>query len=315
MKTLILGGNGFIGSHLVDELLASGHSVKVFDRFPEKFRAPCQEVEYCQGQFGDPFSMAEALQDVNIVYHLISTTVPGTSNLNPVADINDNLIATVVLLDQMIKMGIKRIVYLSSGGTVYGKPRKSPISEDHPLNPICSYGIVKVAIENYLNMYQELHALQPTIIRPSNPFGPRQGHEGVQGVIATFLTRMLLGKTLTVWGDGGIIRDYLYVTDLTKLCVKAAEVGCTGTYNAGSGKGVSVSTIIDLISAVTGMKPTVNYLSSRLFDVQEVVLNIARGETTFGWNPLVSLEEGISLLWEWLKKERASHLSKQTDVH
>lgn len=304
MKVLVLGGNGFIGSHLVDELVASGHSVRVFDRFPEKFRPPRCEVDYRSGQFGDAFSMAEALQGVEVVYHLISTTVPGTSNLSPVADIRDNLIATVILLEQMMKMGIKRIIYLSSGGTVYGKPRELPIPVDHPLNPICSYGVVKVAIENYLFMYQELYGLRPTIIRPSNPFGPRQGHDGVQGVIATFITKMLHGETLTVWGDGSIVRDYLFVTDLAKLCLMVGETDFTGVYNAGYGKGLSVSGAIDMISEVIGIRASVTYQSSRSFDIQEVVLDNSRSETTFGWSPKISIEQGIATHWKWITSEK-----------
>lgn len=299
MNTLVLGGNGFIGSHLVDELLASGHSVRVFDRFPEKYRPAILNVDYRTGHFGDAFSMAEALQGVDIVFHLISTTVPGTSNLNPVADINDNLIATVVLLDQMLKMGIKRIVYLSSGGTVYGKPNIIPIPENHPLNPICSYGVVKVAIENYLKMYQELYGLQPTIIRPSNPFGPRQGHDGVQGVIATFISKLFHNHPIKVWGDGSIIRDYMSVTDLVRLCVITSEMNYCGIFNAGSGNGVSVTEIIELLTEVSGHSPLISYEIGRAFDVKEVVLDISNTKSITGWNPTVDFAAGLLQHWNW----------------
>ncbi|MBW4055879.1 MAG: NAD-dependent epimerase/dehydratase family protein [Proteobacteria bacterium] len=243
--------------------------------------------------------MAEALQGVEIVYHLISTTVPGTSNLNPVVDINDNLVATVVLLDQMIKMGVKRIVYLSSGGTVYGKPHKVPIAEEHPLNPICSYGVVKVAIENYLHMYQELYGLRPTIIRPSNPFGPRQGHEGVQGVIATFIAKIFLNQSLNVWGDGSVIRDYMYVTDLARLCIVAGEENHTGVFNAGSGQGISISSIIKQLEVISGKKPSVSYEPGRNFDVKEMVLDINHTKNITGWCPTVDLTNGLLKHWNW----------------
>jgi len=299
MNTLVLGGNGFIGSHLVDELLASGHSVRVFDRFPEKYRPPISNVDYRTGNFGDAFSMAEALQGIDVVFHLISTTVPGTSNLNPVADINDNLISTVVLLDQMIKIGIKRIVYLSSGGTVYGKPNIIPIPENHPLNPICSYGVVKVAIENYLKMYQELYGLQPTIIRPSNPFGPRQGHDGVQGVIATFISKLFHNHPIKVWGDGSIIRDYMSVTDLVRLCVITSEMNYCDIFNAGSGNGVSVTEIIELLTEVSGHSPLISYEIGRAFDVKEVVLDISNTKSITGWNPTVDFAAGLLQHWNW----------------
>lgn len=299
MNVLVLGGNGFIGSHLVDDLLRTGHSVRVLDRFPEKFRTPLHNVDYRTGNFGDAFAVAEALQGIDIVYHLVSTTVPGTSNLNPIADINDNLVATIVLLDQMVKMGIKRIVYLSSGGTVYGKPQKVPIPEEHPLDPICSYGVVKVAIEKYLNMYQELYGLRPLIIRPSNPFGPRQGHGGVQGVIATFIAKVFHDQPITVWGDGSVVRDYMYVTDLVRLCVLAGEETNTGVFNAGSGAGVSISKIIDLLKDVTGKQPVVLFEPGRAFDVKEMVLDINNTKKIIGWHPVVDFYDGLMKHWNW----------------
>jgi len=223
MKVLVLGGNGFIGSHVVDQLLAAGHKVRVFDRSAERYRDPIKQVEYRLGRFDDTFQVAEALQGMDAVCHLISTTVPGTSNLDPVADVKNNLINTLNLLEQMRKKGLRRILYLSSGGTVYGNPESSPISENHPLKPISSYGIVKVAIEKYLFMYQQLYGLQPVILRPSNPYGPRQGHAGVQGLIGTLLARAFSGETLEIWGDGSIVRDYMHVSDLARLCVVALE--------------------------------------------------------------------------------------------
>jgi len=303
MNVLVLGGNGFIGSHLVDELLIAGHSVRVFDHFSERYRPPLLGVDYRFGQFGDVFSMAEALHSIDLVYHLISTTVPSTSNMNPVDDISDNLIPSVVLLEQMIKMGIKRIVFISSGGTVYGVPQSVPVSEEHPLNPICSYGVIKVAIENYLKMYMELYGLKPTIIRPSNPFGPRQGHDGVQGVISTFLSKALRGEPLNVWGDGSIVRDFLYISDLVKLAVTAGESGYVGVFNAGYGSGVSIRTVIDMISEAVGVSPVINFQPKRSFDIQEVFLDIAKASSTFNWKPTVNLEQGILNHLKWLKTQ------------
>ncbi len=304
MNTLVFGGNGFIGSHLVDELMQAGHSVRVFDRLPERFRFPRPGVDYRSGHFGDAFSMAEALQDIEVVYHLISTTVPGTSNLNPVADISDNLIATVVLLEQMAKVGVKRIVYLSSGGTVYGNPINLPIAEDHPLHPICSYGVVKVAVENYLAMYQELYGIHPTIIRPSNPFGPRQGHLGVQGVIATFLARIYDNQPLNVWGDGSIVRDYIAATDLVRLCRIVGELSIGGVFNAGSGRGISISDLIAVLIEVTGRQTEVAFEPSRKLDVKEVVLDISHATSSAGWSPSTDFAEEVDRHWRWYSSLR-----------
>lgn len=296
----MLGGNGFIGSHVVDCLVEAGHSVRVFDRSPERFRPPLSKVEYVTGLFGDSFSIAEALAGIDVVYHLISTTLPGTSNLNIKADVEDNLIATLALLEQMSNMGVKRIIYLSSGGTVYGKPQRNPVTEEHPLRPICSYGVVKVAVENYLFMFQQLYGISACIMRPSNAYGPRQGHIGVQGIISTFLTKMLERKPLVVWGDGSIIRDYLYVKDLAKICLIVGESEVSGVFNVGYGKGYSISTIVETISNVVGRKPVVRYEPARHFDVQEVLLDISKIRRTFDWTPEISLFDGIRNQWKWL---------------
>lgn len=301
MKVLVLGGNGFIGSHVVDHLLDAGHKVRVFDRAPERYRSPIKQVEYRLGGFDDSFQVAEALQGMDAVCHLISTTVPGTSNLNPVADIQSNLVNTVHLLDQMRKQGLSRILYLSSGGTVYGNLEGSPVSENHPLRPISSYGIVKVAIENYMHMYQQLYGLEPVILRPSNPYGSRQGHAGVQGLIGTLLARSLAGEALEIWGDGSVVRDYMHVDDLARLCVTAMESESCGVFNAGSGEGSSINEIIELIRAATTEVLQVNYREGRAFDVKEVVLDISRAKEEFGWQPEISLSDGIKEQLQWLR--------------
>ena len=181
MTVLVLGGCGFIGSHLVDALLRHGVGVRVFDRQAERFRPPVHGVEYRFGNFSDRMSLVEAMTGVDVVIHLISTTFPGTADLDPRTDVKDNLIGTLNLLDSMVSLGIKRIVYFSSGGTVYGVPDRVPIPESHALRPINSYGIVKAAIENYLEMYRRTRGISPLILRPSNPYGPRQGHAQAEG--------------------------------------------------------------------------------------------------------------------------------------
>ena len=302
MRILVLGGNGFIWSHVVDHLLAAGHKVRVFDRSPERYRAPLKHVEYMLGRFDDTFQVAEALQGVDAVCHLISTTVPGTSNLDPVADIEDNLVSTLHLLEQMRKKSLHRILYLSSGGAVYGNTEVSPIDEKHPLNPISSYGIVKVAIEKYLYMYQQLYGLQPIILRPSNPYGPRQGHAGVQGLIGTLLAKGLADEALEIWGDGSVVRDYMHVTDLARLCVAALESETCGVFNAGSGEGLTTNEVIEQLRKLTaGGGQQVKYSKGRSFDVKEAVLDISRAKAEFNWKPEVPLASGIGDYIQWLK--------------
>lgn len=301
MKILVLGGCGFIGSHVVDALLARGHDVAVFDRGPEKFREPLPGVSYFHGDFADDMLLAEALSGVQAVIHLISTTFPGTANLNPKADVADNLIRTLALLEMMASLGISRLIYMSSGGTVYGVPERDPIPEDHPLRPINSYGIVKVAIESYLSMYARNAGLQTAAVRAANPFGPRQGHVGVQGVISTFLNKVLQDKPIEIWGDGSVVRDYLHVRDLADLCADLCASEVTGPINGGSGAGRSLNEVVAAISAVTGRQIAPVFRPGRALDVPRSVLDISRARDLLGWTPRIAFEDAVSETWDWLR--------------
>lgn len=303
MKCLILGGSGFIGSHVVDAALARGHMVRVYDRAPERFRPTPPAVEFVQGDLGDTASLAEAMVGVDMVFHLVSTTVPTTANLDPIADIRGNLIATLRLMELMRAQGVRRMLYLSSGGTVYGVPAVDPVPEDHPLRPISSYGIVKVAIENYIRMEASLNGLEAVILRPSNPFGPRQGHGGVQGIIGTYMWRHAQGEGMELWGDGSIVRDFIDVRDLARLCLTCAEAGTTGTFNAGAGEGHSVREIIDGIGRVSGTPLTPAIKPGRKFDVPRVVLDISAVRAATGWSPEISFEAGLAETWDWVKEQ------------
>jgi UDP-glucose 4-epimerase len=301
MKVLVIGGNGFIGSHIVDRLLAHGHSVRVFDRQPERFRAPLTGVDYCLGDFADRMTLVEALAGVDAVYHLVSTTLPGTADLDPKTDIQDNLIGTINLLELMQGIRTKRILFLSSGGTVYGIPDVIPIPETHPLRPINSYGIVKCAIEHYLDFYRRARGLSPVIIRASNPFGPRQAHSGVQGVISTFLRRVLSGEPIEIWGDGTIVRDYLDVGDLAEICVRAGTSDSEGAYNAGSGYGLSINEIVQAVRKVSGSDFKTVHKPGRHIDVPRSVLDCSRARKDFGWKCEIQFDSALRATWEWLK--------------
>jgi len=300
MRILVLGGNGFIGSHVVDALLGAGHKVRVFDRGPEKFRAPLQNVDYRIASFTDFPALAEALEEIDVVFHFISTTVPSTSNLDPIGDIEGNLITTVKLLQLMVQKDVRRIVYLSSGGTVYGIPKQVPIPVTHPLIPICSYGVVKLAIENYLLMFKSLHGIEPLIFRVSNPYGERQGHQGIQGAVGTFLQRALHGEPVVIWGDGSVVRDFIYVGDLANICLQAVN-GISGIYNVGSGSGASIKQVLECVEIATGMELQVEYKTSRNFDIPQVVLDVSDTKNHFQWNPDVDLLQGIKRTWSWVK--------------
>lgn len=301
MRVLVIGGCGFIGSHLVDRLLAHGHSVRVFDRQPERFRQPLKGVEYLHGNFNDRMAIIEALAGVGAVAHLVSTTFPSTADLDPRTDVQDNLLGTLALMDSMVSLGVGRILFLSSGGTVYGPPDKVPIPESHPLRPINSYGIVKASIEHYLDMYRRTRGISSVVIRASNPYGPRQAHTGVQGIISTYLNRLLAGESLEVWGDGSVVRDYLHVTDLAEMCALGIASAQTGPYNAGSGQGTSVREIIDILRAVTGQAVEPIYKPGRVIDVKQSVLDPSRARADFGWECRVPLFDGIAATYDWMR--------------
>jgi len=303
MRSLVIGGCGFIGSHIVDALLSDGHSVRVFDRQPERHRPPLQRIDYMYGDFGDRMAVAEALTGVDVVYHAVSTTFPGTANLDPASDVQDNLISTLRLLDLMRDIGTKKIIYLSSGGTVYGPPQITPTPEDHPLQPINSYGIVKAAIEHYLMMYHDLYGILPVSIRASNPYGERQGHSGVQGVISTFLNRVAMEEEIEIWGDGTVVRDYLHVADLARACVLAGQADYCGPVNIGSGEGQSLNDILDALHSVTDQDFKVIYKDAR--DVKRSILDVSLAKSEFNWSTEVSLTDGLLRTWDWLKETKS----------
>jgi len=292
MKVLVIGGNGFIGTHLVDRLIELKYDVRVLDRCAERLRQPLSQVEYQIGDYQDA-KLSLALEGVDCVFHLVSTTVPGTSNQDIPFDIHSNLIGSITLFQKMCEHGIKRIIFLSSGGTVYGEPHQPLVSEEHPLEPICSYGVVKVAIENYLRMFERLYGFQAVIIRPSNPYGPRQLANTGQGVIATFIDKVKKQSPIEVWGDGSVKRDFIYVTDLVNLIINAAESNKSITLNAASGYAISINEIIQKLELVTNQNADVNYSGGRSFDVKEIALDISKANSELGWKPQVDIETGL----------------------
>lgn len=290
MKILILGGSGFIGAHIVEGLLADGHELRVYDRATFIHKTG---VENIHADIGDVMALSEALIGVDVVIHLISTSVPSTSNKDPISDVSGNLINTLKLLDVMYQTDVNKIIYFSSGGTVYGLPQQVPMTEQHPTNPICSYGIVKLAIEKYLLMYAELYGFTSTILRPSNPYGPGQKHMGVQGFIGTCINSALNNTKLSIWGDGSVIRDYIYISDVvdaTKLAVRNMQ---SGTFNISSGDGYSLSEIVSYVEKYTQKTIQIEFKNKRDFDIPTMILDNQKAGKHFKWKPVVDIDCGI----------------------
>ncbi|MCY0979377.1 NAD-dependent epimerase/dehydratase family protein [Chryseobacterium wangxinyae] len=303
MKYVVLGGNGFIGSYVVDILISKGHEVTVFDLGSEKFRQPLSDVKYVFGDINNQKLVESAFKGKDVLIHCISTTVPITSNQNIEFDIESNLINSVKLFRTACEKNIKRIVYLSSGGAVYGEPEIVPIKEDSSTNPISSYGITKLAIEKYLAYFSLNYGVEYNIIRPSNPYGPRQNPFSNQGVISVFLGKVFQKQNLEVWGDGNISKDYVFITDLADAIYEASICTSNGEiFNIGSGKGTSINEIISTIKNVCESNFEVQYLESNKFDVQHICLDIEKAKKDLLFSPKVNLMLGISETWAFLEK-------------
>ena len=302
-RVLLLGGTGFIGKNLQHDLVNKDLAVRVLAR---SLTADSSEYidgfEYIQGTLDDIDQLSLALSGVDVVVHMVSTTVPSTSNLDPVFDIQSNLVAIVRLLELMKEQGVKRIIFLSSGGTVYGNPEYLPVDEKHPLNPICSYGIVKIAIENYLHIYKALHGFSILTLRVSNPYGPFQGKLGVQGVIGTFMNRIINNVPIEIWGDGSVRRDYIYIYDLVEIISKAVlQDDIEGVFNIGSGHSVSITELLTVISEITGKTAIVNYKPARSFDIENIYLDISKVQQVVGWQPSTDIRTGVQRYYSWLQ--------------
>ncbi len=303
MRVLILGGNGFIGSHLVDEAGRHGHQVRVFDRHPERYREPLNGVEYVVGDFGSRADVSEALNGIDLVFHLVGTTLPQTSNEDPAFDVEANVIRAIALLEECVAKGVQKVVYVSSGGTVYGIPGVLPVREDSPTSPISSYGITRLFVEKYLELFRRLRGLEYAVVRPSNAYGPRQNPCAAQGIVSVFLGRILEGRGITIWGDGSVVRDYVYVQDLVEGIYAAAVPPSTHrVFNLGSGAGVSVNELVELIARQVGSDVKVEYEAGRAFDVPAIYLDVSRAAEELGWRPTTSLSDGIARTLEFLRQ-------------
>lgn len=300
LKVLVLGGNGFIGSNLVDALIAQGYFVRVFDRFNNNITN--KNYEFIEGDFLNDEAVIEAMHGCDICFHLVSTVIPNTSNLNPLFDIESNLLGSVKLLNNAINSGIKKIIFLSSGGTVYGSPTYLPIDENHPTNPICSYGIIKLAIEKYLSLYRRLYGLDYIILRLSNPFGERQSINSAQGAVAVFLGKALQKEPIEIWGDGSVIRDYIHISDVVRaMLLTITYQGKEHIFNIGSGHGISLNDVLQEIERVTGSSVARKYTQGRTFDVPVSILSVDRAIKELNWTPQVTLMEGLTRMMSWFK--------------
>ena len=300
MKVLVLGGSGFIGSHIVDKFLAKAWDVTVFDRQLERFRPPNPSVHFIPGEFANKEQLEEVVSlGFDVVFHSIGTTDLKTSNYNPEIDVTENVISTLHLLEICKKYKIRKIVFLSSGGTIYGDSTVETLSEKDLTMPICSYAISKLTIEKYLFMYHRLHGFDYISLRLSNPYGMRQNPLSGQGAVAVFLYRIMSGEQIELWGDGLVVRDFIFVGDVANACYMASAKNVNGVFNIGSSQGISIKLLIDKLASIVNRAPKISWLPKRPFDVQRIVLDCSAAHRELGWTPKVGFNDGAKLTYDW----------------
>jgi UDP-glucose 4-epimerase len=256
------------------------------------------QVEWVYGNFSDFKLVRRTMTDIDVAFHLISTTLPATSNLDVGLDLTANVLPTLQMLEAAKASGLRKVIYISSGGTVYGIPQRVPIHEDHPTNPICAYGIHKLAVEKYLHLFHYLWKLEYGVLRISNPYGIDQPVNRPQGVIASFVQKVINGEPLELWGDGTVIRDYVDISDVIDACLLLiGHNGPSRIFNIGTGQGHSLLDLIEIIKRLTGRPVAVEFRKSRLVDVPVNVLEISRANSELNWRPTIEITAGIQRMF------------------
>jgi UDP-glucose 4-epimerase len=300
MRSLVIGGSGFLGSNLVRKLSATGHSGVVLD-----IRAGNEEVENFETVIGEVSSASQHFKTerlFDVIFHLASSSVPGNAHLDVIGDINANVVSSVKLAIDCATQTNAKLIFLSSGGTVYGDAGDKKLVETDPLKPRSVYGAAKLTIETYLQVLGISHNLDYRIVRLANPYGPGQNPRGIQGLVPVFMRKIALGEPLDIWGTGSATRDYIYIDDVVEALIAIANVPKPRRiYNLGSGQGHSVSEMIELIQGVVGKAATVNYLPARDFDIEHNVLDTALLLSDTSWHPTTELPTGLLKTWETIR--------------
>lgn len=303
-RCVVLGGAGFIGTNLCAALAKAGANVIGVD-----FKRPHTKLPPMQWHsipFEESDKLGALLKPGDCLFHLISSTVPGSTH-SPDRDIMENLLPTLHLLDACLRATVERVVFLSSGGTVYGPDVPLPTPEDAAQNPISWYGVQKLSVEKYLAVYRRLRGLDSFTLRVSNPFGPHQTNPK-QGLVGSVIRHALDGTPVDIFGDGEIIRDYVYVADVIDAIMAAATIddpSAPRVYNIGSGIGRSVNEVVRAVRQVSEKPIEINRLPGRPVDVAKSILDITRAEKYLSWEPRTTWEDAIALSYAWAKSEYA----------
>ncbi len=311
MRILVTGGAGFIGSNLVDTLINLGHDVAVIDNLSSGLRknlnpkARFYEMDIRDKKLFEVFQREKP----DIVDHHAAQIDVRKSGEDPVADAEANILGSLNVITSCLRFGVKRIIYASTGGAIYGDPQYLPADENHPINPISQYGISKHTVEHYLHLYSIIHGLEYVALRYSNVYGQRQNPYGEAGVVAIFAIQMLTGQQPTIFGPGDKTRDYTHVSDIVAANIIALDHGKNTIFNIGTGIETKDQEIFDTLASVLGYKGKPIYAPVREGEVYRISLNCSKASKELGWRPKLSLREGITRAADYYKK-----LAKQSQA-
>lgn len=303
MKILVTGGAGFIGSWVADVYINGGHEVLILDDLSTGRRENIPaDASFTEGDIRDADLVRGVFSDFrpDIVNHHAAQIDVRKSVEDPAYDASVNIIGTLRLLESSVRSGVKKFIFASTGGAIYGEPRVIPADEKTPPMPISPYGTSKYAVEKYLEYYKYIYSLEYVALRYANVYGPRQNPHGEAGVIAIFCSRILAGKPCIVFGDGAQTRDYVYAGDVAKANLSALSAP-SGSYNIGTEIETSVNGLIAELGAASGVKFKVEHADARAGEVGRISLDVKLAGKVLGWAPGVYLKEGIKNTWEWFK--------------
>jgi UDP-glucose 4-epimerase len=297
---LILGANGFIGRHLMHRLIARGERVIALLHKPPELTQP--DIESVIRPFNKPEDFAHLLNQARLIIHVASSSTPGLTAGKPLIELESNLKPSIALLEALQNAPHCSLVYLSSGGTLYGDTIAHLATEIDNIRPKSYYGAGKAAIEHFIHAMAAQFNHPAIILRPSNLYGPGQTVRNGFGIIPTAFQCIQDYRPLTIWGDGSAIRDYLYIDDFIRLCIDVIDQPIASgvqLFNAASGQGVSVIELINKISHITDQHLQIHFDSHRAVDVARIVLDPQKAASQYAWQPQVSLEQGLLSTWEW----------------